>query len=97
MNFHQWDLMIVTPTLIVNLLVANGVLFDNEEIQEGRKKEIAKEINDKIATNLETLVRSLISFRDTRSSQLAAAVVYQSRKEQFAEDLNPPEAWTNEL
>jgi phenylpyruvate tautomerase PptA (4-oxalocrotonate tautomerase family) len=68
MNFHQWDLMIVTPTVIVKLLEANGVVFDNEEIEDAKKKEIAKGINDKIATNLETLVKSLISFRDKRSS-----------------------------
>jgi hypothetical protein len=34
MQFFNWDLMIVTPTLIVNMMLANGIVFDNEEIPE---------------------------------------------------------------
>jgi hypothetical protein len=33
MNFFKWDLMFVTPTIIVNSMLANGIIFDNEEIE----------------------------------------------------------------
>jgi len=32
MNHFKWDLMFVTPTIIVNLMLANGIIFDNEEL-----------------------------------------------------------------
>lgn len=33
MNFFKWDLMIVTPTVILKLIMANGIVFDNEDIE----------------------------------------------------------------
>lgn len=45
MNFFKWDLMIVTPTIIIKFLQANGVVFDNEDIEQERIIDIVKNVN----------------------------------------------------
>ena len=34
MSFFKWDLMIVTPIIVLNQYLANGILFDNEDIDK---------------------------------------------------------------
>jgi hypothetical protein len=63
MNFHRWDLMIVTPTVITQLLQANGVLFNNEEIEDARKAQIVEGIDKRIKEYLEVLVRCMTSIK----------------------------------
>lgn len=91
--------MIVTPTLFVKLMLANGIIFDNEDLDPQSLMTLSKNILERITFNLEVLVKELILFRDKRPSHLASAVVYLSRKEEFVliNENSPPEAWTAEL
>lgn len=33
MKYFNWDLMMVTPTILVNSFMANGIIFDNEDLE----------------------------------------------------------------
>ena len=61
LEFFEWDLMIVTPTAVVNTLLANGVVFDNEEI---RSMQNVKKVEDDAKYILEVLVKNLLRFRN---------------------------------
>jgi hypothetical protein len=45
--------------------------------------EVARKVNDRVTTNLETVVKELTAFRNKKPSQVAAAIVYQSRKDEY--------------
>ena len=30
-NLFKWNLMLVTPIIVLKLMIANGVIFDNED------------------------------------------------------------------
>ena len=81
MNFFKWDLMIVTPILVLNQYLANGILFDNEDIDKYLMNETVRKITDIIQNKLVVLIKELNLIRDKRPSQLAAALVYLARKE----------------
>lgn len=62
MKFFNWNLMIVTPTTILKLLLANGVLFDSEEseINSHRWIEMARRVSDRSLQLLESTVRDML-------------------------------------
>lgn len=97
MNFFRWDLMFVTPTIIVNSMLANGIIFDNEEIEREMLEEVARKVTDRVSFNLDVLVREQYLFRDKKSSQLASVIVYLARKEEFSLMKTSPDSWTHEL
>jgi len=41
MYFFEWDLMIVTPAIIAKLMMANGIIFENEGIQQDHAMSVA--------------------------------------------------------
>lgn len=47
MVFYNWDLMIVTPTVLTKLLIANGVVFDNESFGGIPHRDVAKKVSEK--------------------------------------------------
>jgi hypothetical protein len=83
MNFFKWDLMIVTPILVLNQYLANGILYDNEDIDRYLMLETVRKVTDSIQNKLVVLVKELNLFRDKRPSQLAAALIYLARKEEL--------------
>lgn len=83
MHFFKWDLMIVTPTLVLNQFLANGIVFDNEDIDKFMLLETVRHITDSLLSKLVVLVKELNIFRDKRPSLLAAALVYLARKEEL--------------
>ena len=97
MNFFKWDLMIVTPILVLNQYLANGILYDNEDIDKYLMLETVRKVTDSIQNKLVVLVKELNLFRDKRPSQLAAALIYLARKEELNQQKNTPDIWTAEL
>jgi hypothetical protein len=59
--------------------------------------EVAKKIHDRVSFNLDVLVKELNLFRDKKSSQLASAIIYLARKEEFSLMKTSPDSWTHEL
>ena len=57
MRFFNWDLMIVTPTNVLKLLLANGVIFENEKFQN--KLLVASKVTTLALQLLELLVKEL--------------------------------------
>lgn len=47
MIHFNWDLMIVIPTAITKLLLANGIVFDNEDIPTDLVLEFSRKISAK--------------------------------------------------
>lgn len=68
MSFFKWDLMIVTPTLVLQHYLANGIMFDNEDIDKYVLIETARKITDSISAKLTFLVKDLNLFRDKKPS-----------------------------
>jgi hypothetical protein len=64
MEYFHWDLMVVNPTQVLKLMLANGVIFDNENIPQEKLPELASLISDKSLQILETLVKEMHQFRD---------------------------------
>ncbi len=86
--FH-WDLMSISdsiPTHIVSLLLANGVIFDNEGLEGPKAVEIASKVAERALQFLDILVwekGSCPLIKDMRSSLLAAAVIHAARSEEL--------------
>lgn len=58
MNFLGWDLGFVLPVHFLEIFLANGILFESEEITSNFKtKETAKKIADKCFQILDDMVR----------------------------------------
>jgi hypothetical protein len=68
MNFFKWDLAIVTPTLVLQLYLANGILFDNEDIDKYVQLETVRKVTDSILSKLVILVKELNVFREKKPS-----------------------------
>ena len=81
MNHFKWDLMILTPTVFVESMLANGIVFDNEDIESSMQQEVVRNIYDRVKTNLNALVHDLHLFRYKKASHLACVVIYLERKE----------------
>jgi hypothetical protein len=88
----DWDLMSVAdalPTHFVNYLLANGVVFDNEEALGGGRfslVEVAARVADRTLIMLDTLVWERGASQTLRcqiSSRLSAAVVFAARTEEY--------------
>jgi len=74
------------PTHIVGLLLANGVIFENEENDKEKAVDLASRISERALQFLDILVwergaNNLL--RDKQSSNLAAAVIHAARIEEF--------------
>lgn len=86
--FH-WDLMSISdslPTHIVSLLLANGVVFDNEGIEGSRAVDLASRVAERALQFLDILVwekGSCPLIKDKRPSLLAAAVIHAARSEEI--------------
>lgn len=76
--------MIITPYQFVRMLLANGILFENEDIPSSQKIDIAKRISQRANTILETLPKELHLFRDKRASIIGSAIVFIARKEELS-------------
>lgn len=57
MVFFKWDLMIVTPTIVLQHYLANGVVFDNEDIDKYCLLETTRKITDSVLSKLTVLVK----------------------------------------
>ena len=58
MNFFNWDLGFVLPIHFVEMFLANGVLFESEDIDSSLKtKNTAKRISDKCYDVLQDMIR----------------------------------------
>ena len=56
--------MIVTPILVLNQYLANGILFDNEDIDKYLMNETVRKITDIIQNKLVVLIKELNLIRD---------------------------------
>jgi hypothetical protein len=86
MKFFNWDLMFVLPSQFVNLMLANGVVYENEEgfkecKDQRRKNEYVEKINEKISIILEKSVKKMHLLREWKPSIIACAIIYIARKE----------------
>jgi hypothetical protein len=59
MVFFNWDLMIITPTILTKLIIANGVVFENESFGQVSTIDVAKRVSERCLTILEQIVREL--------------------------------------
>ena len=84
MIHFKWDLMIITPSVIVQSLMANGIVFDNEDIEVNEVTEIVRKISERVNSILDVLVKELHQFRDKKATLLACVVIYLARKEEFS-------------
>lgn len=96
MNHFKWDLMILTPTVFLQSLLSNGIVFDNEELSSEAQQVqlIVKSITDRASSNLRALTKDLHLFRDKRSSHLACVVIYLARKDEYSELQTQPDSWS---
>lgn len=79
MKFLNWDLMFITPGMILKLLLANGVVFDSDATNSFGSNNIIispKLVADKCLQYLDFMVRNMLYFRDKKPSLLACAIVY---------------------
>jgi hypothetical protein len=53
MVFYNWDIMVITPTVLTRLFLANGVVFDNEEFLGLAQRDVAKNVSEKCSLILE--------------------------------------------
>lgn len=97
MHFFKWDLMVVTPTLILKLLLANGIFFDNEDVPAHLQIEVVHKLYSRVSILLEAMVKDLNHFRDKNPSLFSAAIVYAARKDEFSKLQTPVQIWTQEL
>ena len=84
MKFYNWDLGFVLPIHYVEMFIANGVLFESEDIQSSDKtKRMAARISEKCYDTLNEMIKSETCFKNQGYSgnQVASAIVYFSRKE----------------
>jgi hypothetical protein len=82
MNFFGWDLGFVLPIHFVEMFIANGVLFENEQDVD-LNKQTAQEISDKCYQILKEMIKQNHCFKNQGFSgnQVAAVVVYLARQE----------------
>ena len=86
--FH-WELMSISdslPTHIVNLLLANGVLFDNEGFDAATSMNMARRIAEKALQFLDILMwerGASTHLKDKQPSLLACAVIHAARTEEI--------------
>lgn len=65
MNFFNWDLGFVLPVHYVEMFLANGVLFESEEIASSQKtKQTAKKISDRCYQILDEMLRQAACFKN---------------------------------
>jgi len=86
MNFFGWDLGFVLPIHFVEMFLANGVLFESEELASIQKtKFTAQKLSEKCYEILNEMVKQKTCFKNEGFSgnQVAAAIVYLARKEVF--------------
>jgi hypothetical protein len=95
MKLFNWNLMILTPTTFLKLLLANGVIFDSEEDSTNQKLrknnemlsplyvEMARRISDRSITVLEFTIKEMPIIREIKPSIVAAAIVYIARQEEI--------------
>lgn len=84
MNFFGWDLGFVLPVHYVEVFLANGVLYECEDIPSSLKtKQTAQQISDSCYRILDEMIREGHCFKNQgfSSSQVASAVVYLARQQ----------------
>ena len=114
MQFFDWNLRFVLPLHILRAFLANGVLFSNEFEEQRQhlktpqamnklKNEWSRSITTE-ALSISDLIASKgnISYRSEQSSDIAAAIVYLSRKNILEADsptgsCQVPQIWPQEL
>lgn len=69
--------MILMPAHFVKAYLSNGIIFDNESIENQNQ---AKKVQDKCSQLLEALTKNLNKFRDIKASLLGSLVIYCARK-----------------
>ena len=97
MYFFDWNLMIVTPASVTRLLMANGIVFENEGINHDQTQSVVQGINARVEEYLEILLLENPFFLDKLQSLLASSIVYLARKEEFSLLQLSPDAWNSEL
>lgn len=60
MNHFNWDLMFVTPGIVVRSLLSNGVIFDHESFGNESSVSIAHKVCDRANYMVESLVKERI-------------------------------------
>lgn len=99
MNFFNWDLGFVLPMHYIEMIMANGALFECEDIAGNFKtKFTAKKISEKCYSILNDLIRHKTCFKNEgfSSNQVASVIVYMARKEVLS--LNKAkQIWPKEL
>jgi hypothetical protein len=58
-------------------------MFDNEEIDKSVLTEVVRRVTENIKSKLVIMVKDMHEFRNQKPSQLAAAIVYLARKEEY--------------
>lgn len=84
MNFFGWDLGFVLPIHFVEMFLANGVLFESEEIQSiSKNRHSASKISEKCYEILNEMIRQNNCFKNQGFSgnQVASVIVYLARQE----------------
>ena len=79
MNFFGWDLGFVLPIHYVEMILANGALFESEEITNTQKtKYTAKKISEKCYELLDEMIRHKTCFKNEgfSGSQVASVLVF---------------------
>lgn len=74
------------PTHIVNLLLANGVLFDNEGFDPAKAMTLSTKIAEKALQFLDILMwekGASLHLKDKQPSLLACAVIHAARTEEI--------------
>lgn len=114
MQAFDWNLKFVLPLHILRAFLANGVLFSNEfdELRQQYKTERAvKKLKSEWSRSITTEALSIsdlivskgnISYRSESSSDIAAAILYLSRKNILEADSPTgycivPQIWPQEL
>ncbi len=44
MNYFNWDFTMITPTIMVNTLLANGIIYDNEDLPTEEIEEMVSKV-----------------------------------------------------
>jgi len=92
MQFFHWNLKFILPLHILRAFLANGVLFSNEfnQMKQANKSlQVISKLKSEWSRSITTEALSIsdlivskgnVSYRSESSSDIAAAIVYLSRK-----------------
>jgi hypothetical protein len=77
MKYLNWNLSFINPRMILRMLLANGVVFTSEALPRDQLRLLSTKVSIKCGIYLEqVVVKYMTQFRDKKSSQIAAAIVY---------------------